>query len=125
MRLHRLALALVLVILVLGGWVWSRVTDRVLAEARAPSGEGLVRVREIQMHPVSLGAILRVNEKIYRCEYYPHQKWPMFSCDTFASESTEIRRAEIEWNSGQSATVTLDGQVVFECVNGRWSRHDQ
>ena len=111
---------IVVVIAALGGWLWWRASARVIAEMRGPSGEPIIRVREIQLRAASLGGLLRVNEKVYRCEYYPHAQWPMFSCVTSASESYEVQRAEIRWIDDQTAKVTLDGQVAFECVAGKW-----
>lgn len=111
---------LVVAIMILGWWLWWRASDRVIAETRAPSGEPIIRVREIQLRAASLGGLLRVNEKVYRCEYYPHARWPMFSCQSFAGESYEVRNAEVRWIDDRTAKVTLDGLIVFECVGGKW-----
>lgn len=63
---------------------------------------------------------MRLNEKIYRCEYYPHVEWPMFSCISAASESYEVSKAEVKWSDDSAAKVILDGQIAFECVDGKW-----
>ena len=113
-------IAVVVVIITLVGWLWHRADAHVIAEARSPSGEPVIRLREIQLHPASLGGLFRLNEKVYRCEYYPHSGWPMFSCETFAGESYEVRKVEIKWIDDQTAKVILDGQIAFECVGGKW-----
>jgi hypothetical protein len=117
---RRRSILLIVAIIALGAWLWWRASDRVIAETRAPSGEPIICVREIQLRAASLGGLLRVNEKVYRCEYYPHAGWPMFSCVTSASESYEVRNAEVRWLDDGTAKVTLDGQIAFECVGGKW-----
>ncbi len=71
---------------------------------------------------MSLGGLLGTNEKMYRCEYYPHKGWPMFTCESFADESYEVRRVNIKWVDPSTARVVFDEVVAFECEDGKWRR---
>lgn len=119
---RRRSILLILAVITLGGWLWWRISDRVIAELRGATGEPIIRVREIQLNAASLGGVLRVNEKVYRCEYYRYARWPMFSCESYAGESYEVRHAEVKWIDPLTARVTLDGQIAFECVDGKWRK---
>lgn len=110
----------IIAVLFFGFWLWLRAKDRVIAEAAGPSGWEVIRVREVQIGAASLHGIFRLSHKIYRCEYYPNSKWPMFSCVTFEGDSYEVRKAEIKWLDSRRAEVILDGVVHFECSGGDW-----
>lgn len=105
----------------LAAWLlWGQIGPRVLAEKEAESGEGRVLVREIQLRPFSLTGLLRANERFYRCEYYPHKGWPMFSAQTFGADSYIARKVEIEWRNDSTAEVVIDDAIAFECAEARW-----
>lgn len=101
--------------------LWWNATSRVITEARVPSGQATIRVREIQFDPASLAGVFRLGGKFYRMEYYPYRGLPMFSCESYSSASFEVRKAGIKWIEDRSAIVSLDDHVTFECVEGHWS----
>lgn len=116
-------LVVVAVLISLAGWaIWHQVGSRVIAESIAPSGEGRVIVREIQLQPFSLTALTRANEMVYRCEYYPHRAWPMFAAQSFSEDSYIARTATIEWRDGSNAEVIIDNIIAFACMDGQWRR---
>ena len=112
-----------LTIALLIGWLlWRQVGARVLADKVAPSGEARILVREMQLHPLSITGLLRANERLYRCEYYPHPGWPMFSAETFSEESYVAQRIDIQWHDDTAATITIDKSAVLKCDRGHWGR---
>ena len=94
--------------------------NRVIAEARAPDGQAIIRVREFQFDPASLAGVFRLGEKFYRMEYYPYRGLPIFSCESYFSASFEVRKAEIRWIEHRNAIVSLDDHATFECIEGHW-----
>ena len=101
---------------------WYQTGSRVIARKSSPSGEAFVVVRELQLHPLSLGALLRSNEMVYRCEYYPHPGWPMLTAHGFVGESFVANVVEIDWRTADVATVKINNAIAFECSEGRWKQ---
>jgi len=120
-------IALILAIVAIGGWLccgwlWIRPSEHVIAEARAPSGRAMIRVREMQLVPLSVEGVLGLDQKVYRCEYYPDPNWTMFTCETYRDEEYEVHKADIKWINDSAAKVTLDKGAAFECIDGNWHR---
>ncbi len=119
----KLRLRLVAGFMVLIGLIaWHQIGSRVIAKGSSPSGGSFIIVREVQLHPVSLGALLRSNEMLYRCEYYPHQGWPMLTAYGFIGESFVAKDVKIEWRTSDVATVRINDAIAFECAQGRWKQ---
>lgn len=119
----KLRLALIAGLIVLMGLIaWHQIGSRVIAKRSAPSGGAFIVVREVQIHPVSLGALLRSNEMLYRCEYYPHQGWPMLTAFGFVGESFVAKAVKIEWTTSDVATVRINDAIAFECAQGSWKQ---
>jgi hypothetical protein len=119
----KLRLALIGGFIVLVGLIaWYQISSRVIAEKSSPSGGAFIIVREVQLHPASLGALLRSNEMLYRCEYYPHQGWPMLTAHGFVGESFLAKSVKIEWENSDVATVRINDAITFECAQGRWKQ---
>jgi len=110
------------VVLLVGWFVWHQIRPWILAEKVAPSGEARILVREVQLRPLSLAGLFRANEKLYRCEYYPHRDWPLFSAETFSEESYTARKIEVEWPDNSTAKVLIDGAIVLICNEGHWKK---
>ncbi len=100
--------------------VWHQCGPRVLAKQASAHGEFIV-VREIQLRPLSLKGLFRVNPMVYRFEYYPNTGWPMLSAQGFSGESYVARSVRIEWKTADVAIVTIDQAKAFECTKGQWS----
>ena len=119
----KLRLALIGAFTVLIGLIaWHQIGSRVIAKRASPSGGAFIVVREVQLHPVSLGALLRSNEMLYRCEYYPHPSWPMLTAHGFVGESFVAKTVKIEWKTVDVATVTINDAIAFECAKGLWKQ---
>ena len=114
--------ALLLSLGIIGGalLLWWQVVPRVLASELAPNGDARILVRELQASPFSLEGVMRVSEKIYRCEYYPKQGWPMFSACSFTADSYNAKKIRITWRDAYIAEVAIDDAITFECNRSQW-----
>lgn len=101
---------------------WHQIGARVIAKRSSPTVGASIVVREMQLHPFSLGAILRSNEMLNRCEYYPHQGWPMLTAYGFVGESFVAKTVRIEWRSSDVATVRINDVITFQCAQARWKQ---
>jgi hypothetical protein len=102
--------------------VWHQCGPRVLAKQASDHGGEFIVVREIQLRPLSLKGLFRVNPMVYRFEYYPNTGWPMLSAQGFSGESYVARSVKIEWKNADVAIVTMDKAIAFECAEGQWRR---
>jgi len=104
-------------------FMW-RVNGKVLAEEKSPPAQAIIRVRQLQPNPFTIGGLLGLGESIYRCEYYINRSVPMYSSQSYSGESFFPSHIKIEWKEASVAEVLLDECVKFECKNGDWRRLD-
>jgi len=99
-----------------------QLVSRVIAERASPSGECRVVVREIQLHPFSLTSILRANQMVYRCEYYPHPGW---LCLRHKRSQKIVMLQAGQKSSGEMSLwrgLSLTTQLSLNVFQGQWQR---
>jgi hypothetical protein len=99
---------------------FKRFNGNVLYQRQAAVGEGVITIRELQLHPLTMAGLLGVGDCIHRCEYVPHPGWPSTSAISFIGESHFLSKITIEWNDYDSAKVILDDHAIFFLVDGVW-----
>jgi|GEM_PF-5245388 len=83
-------------LVVIATWgIWHQCGPRMLAKQTSAFGGEFIVVREIQLRPLSLKGLFRVNPMVYRFEYYPNANWPMLTAQGFSGESYVVRSVRV------------------------------
>jgi hypothetical protein len=92
-------------------------------ERSAYSGEyGEIKVKEMQLRPISLNGLLGIGGKLYRCEFRKSPGGILESAISLHEDSYEPRRIEVSWYSARKATVSFDGAIFYEVEDGIWKK---
>lgn len=118
--MKRKHLVVLLVVLSLGALLCWHIGPRKMAASESPNGRARIEVREFEISPYSLAGLLKIGEKVYRCEYASEDAPSASRCYSLSGDSFYATEASITWKNNERAYVILGKSTVVEYRNSIW-----
>ncbi len=83
---------------------------------------GEIKVKEIELRPISLNGLLGIGEKLYRCEFRKSPGGILDSAISLHEDSYKAQQIEVSWYSARKATVSFDNAIFYEMEDGIWKK---
>ena len=83
---------------------------------------GEIKVKEIELHPISLNGLLGIGEKLYRCEFRKSPGGILDSAISLHEDSYKVQQVDVSWYSARKATVSFDSAIFYEIEDGIWKK---
>lgn len=99
-----------------------RMRGKTLEQSIYSEGFGEIKVKEIEMPPVSLKGLMGIGDKLYRCEFRRSPGGILESAISLQLESYQAQKVEVSWHSARKATVSFDGAIFYEIEEGVWKK---
>jgi hypothetical protein len=83
---------------------------------------GEIKVKEVQICPISFCGLLGIGDKLYRCEFRKSPGGILESAISLHEDSYEAQQIEVSWYSAHKATVSFDSAIFYEIEDGIWKK---
>lgn len=83
---------------------------------------GEIKIKEIELRPISLNGLLGIGEKLYRCEFRQSPGGILESAISLQEDSYKAQQIEVSWHSARKATVSFDSAIFYEIEDGIWKK---